>query len=287
MNALGALVIGLGTNAAATSNSRQGLEALATLTGATNRTASSIANGTTDPIDPGDPFYFQIGSGGTPLVLNIADGIVAAIEGAVTAVSVDVTVRASDPRVDLVASPGVVRNLRAGDTATFDVTFTGDGRPYRFDLEFVREGTDVVLGSIPVVLGTPIPGDGYEFEDVEDGEHSIDIDFGNHRIAGNLAPIANDDTYATDEDVPLTVTAAGVLTNDSDPDGDAIHASLATGPASGTVSLNADGSFTYTPNLGFNGTDSFTYIANDGALDSAPATVAITVNPVNDAPIAQ
>ncbi len=190
LNALGALVIGLGTNPQRTQDPRIGLEALATLTGAVNRTTNTIPNGTPEQIMPGDPFYFMIGSGGDPLVLNIADGIVAAIEGAVTAVSVNVTLRASDPRVHIDFSPGVINGLGAGGTATFDVTFTGDGRPRRFDLQFVREGTDVVLGSIPVVLSTPIPGDGYEFEDCEDGEHSQGIDFGNQRLDGFVPNVA-------------------------------------------------------------------------------------------------
>ncbi|MGV0795303.1 Ig-like domain-containing protein, partial [Mycolicibacterium sp. XJ1819] len=52
--------------------------------------------------------------------------------------------------------------------------------------------------------------------------------------------------------------------------------------ANGTLELNADGSFTYTPNQDFYGTDTFTYMANDGELDGNTATVTITVNPVND-----
>ncbi|MCA9041577.1 MAG: hypothetical protein KDA65_14585 [Planctomycetaceae bacterium] len=183
LNALGALVIGLGTNDSAVTDPRIGLESLASLTGAINRTATSITNGTPDPIDPGDPFYFKIGSGGDPLVGNIADGIVAAIDGAVTSVNVNVTLRSSDPRVHIDFTPGVINGLGSGDTATFDVTFTGDGRPHRFDLQFVREGTNVVLGSIPVVLGTPIEGEDYEYEDCEDGEISHEINFGNQKIA--------------------------------------------------------------------------------------------------------
>ncbi|MCA9202231.1 MAG: hypothetical protein KDA59_04270, partial [Planctomycetales bacterium] len=183
LNALGALVIGLGTTDAASSDPRIGLESLASLTGAINRTTNTIANGTADDIAPGDPFYFKIGSGGDPLVFNISDGIVAAIEGAVTAVNVNVTLRASDPRVHIAFTPDVLTGLGAGDTATFDVTFTGDGRPHRFDLQFVREGTDVVLGSIPVVLGTPIVGDGYEFEECDDGIISFESNFGNQRVA--------------------------------------------------------------------------------------------------------
>jgi VCBS repeat-containing protein len=72
--------------------------------------------------------------------------------------------------------------------------------------------------------------------------------------------------------------------NDSDVDGDSMTVVLVTGPAHGTVTLDADGSFEYTPNDNFHGTDSFTYTVNDGYGPSAEATATITVNPVNDTP---
>src|SRR5204863_4724 len=103
----------------------------------------------------------------------------------------------------------------------------------------------------------------------------------------NDAPVAaNDDSYTTPEDTLLTVSAPGVLANDSDVDGDALSAVLVSGPAHGTLTLNGDGSFSYTPALNYNGIDSFTYRASDGSLESADATVTITVTPVNDAPVA-
>ncbi len=102
----------------------------------------------------------------------------------------------------------------------------------------------------------------------------------------NAAPAATADAYATAEDNPLTVTAPGLLANDNDPDGDTVFAILVSGPSSGTLAFNSNGSFTYTPTANFNGTDSFTYRVSDGVLQSAPATVTITVNPVNDAPVA-
>ena len=105
----------------------------------------------------------------------------------------------------------------------------------------------------------------------------------------NVAPVAVDDAYGTDEGVALTVPAPGVLGNDTDADGDALTATGVTQPADGAVTLNADGSFTYTPDAGFDGTDTFTYKANDGTVDSAAATVTITVDEVdepNTAPVA-
>lgn len=98
-------------------------------------------------------------------------------------------------------------------------------------------------------------------------------------------PDAQDDAYDVNEDAILTVPAPGVLENDINYDADPIHAELATQPANGEVTLNEDGSFTYTPDEDFNGTDSFTYEATDGHLGQV-ATVTITVKPVNDAPLA-
>lgn len=96
----------------------------------------------------------------------------------------------------------------------------------------------------------------------------------------NNPPLAANDNYATPFNTALNVAAAGVLANDSDPDGNPLGAVLATGPSHGTLTqtLNANGSFIYTPAFGYNGPDSFTYYANDGTLNSATtATVSITV----------
>ena len=100
----------------------------------------------------------------------------------------------------------------------------------------------------------------------------------------NESPVAVDDAYTTDEDIPLVVSAPGVLGNDTDFESDPLTAVVDTAPANGTLVLNADGSFTYTPNPDFNGTDTFTYHANDGLSDSNAATVSITVDAVNDVP---
>jgi large repetitive protein len=95
----------------------------------------------------------------------------------------------------------------------------------------------------------------------------------------NTPPVAVDDAYATDFETALNVAAPGVLANDTDADGDALTAGMPTEPANGTLVLNADGSFTYTPDAGFSGNDTFTYMAHDpdGGMDTA--TVTITVRP--------
>lgn len=96
------------------------------------------------------------------------------------------------------------------------------------------------------------------------------------------APVAANDSYSVNEDDTLNVPAPGVLGNDT-PGSTAI---LVGDVSAGTLALNSDGSFSYAPNPDFNGTDIFTYKASSGALESNVATVAITVNPANDAPVA-
>ena len=100
---------------------------------------------------------------------------------------------------------------------------------------------------------------------------------------GNTPPVAVDDAYGMDQDTTLTVAAPGVLGNDIDVDGDTLTAVLDTDATNGSLSLNADGSLTYVPTAGFFGTDSFTYFANDGLVNSdTAATVTITVNELGE-----
>ena len=102
----------------------------------------------------------------------------------------------------------------------------------------------------------------------------------------NDAPEAVADSFATNEDIALVVPAPGVLANDTDPENDALSAAVVAGPSNGSLTFPGDGSFVYTPNTNFNGGDSFTYTAADGEWTSNVATVSITVNAVNDAPVA-
>ena len=102
----------------------------------------------------------------------------------------------------------------------------------------------------------------------------------------NVAPDAISDSYSVDEDGTLAISASsGVLANDSDDDGDSLTATLESEPTNGTLSFDSDGSFTYTPDDDFNGTDTFTYTASDGSDESSEVTVTITVEAVNDVPV--
>jgi len=103
----------------------------------------------------------------------------------------------------------------------------------------------------------------------------------------NDVPVATNNTYTVAEDTELTVGPIGVLANDVDVDHDALHAVFFEGPTHGELVLNDDGSFTYQPDAGFVGTDTFMYKANDGTVDSAVATVTINVIHVNEAPLAK
>jgi serine protease AprX len=123
---------------------------------------------------------------------------------------------------------------------------------------------------------------GYGLADVEAAYRQLSA------APANQAPFASSDAWSMETGTTLDVAAPGVLGNDGDADGDTLTAVLDAGPASGSLALDADGSFRYTPNAGFAGTDSFAYRAFDGALHSDPSTVSITVNAsVNTPPLAQ
>jgi VCBS repeat-containing protein len=102
----------------------------------------------------------------------------------------------------------------------------------------------------------------------------------------DVAPTAEDESYEVFEDDVLEVTAPGVLGNDTDVPADPVSAILVSGPHHGTLQLNPDGSFTYEPDDNFNGSDGFTYLADDNDGGTDQATVTITVEAVNDAPVA-
>jgi VCBS repeat-containing protein len=101
------------------------------------------------------------------------------------------------------------------------------------------------------------------------------------------APVAVNDSYTIAEGATLDVSAFGLLTNDSDPDSPTFSLTTfsLTAPLHGTLTLNADGSFTYVHNGSETVTDSFTYQISDGINFSNLATVSLTITPTNDAPV--
>ncbi len=102
--------------------------------------------------------------------------------------------------------------------------------------------------------------------------------------AVNDPPVAVDESHATNEDTPLVVPAPGLCSNDSDLDGDALTVQVGNAPAHGSLSLASNGSFTYTPNLDWNGADSFTYVVSDGRGGSDTGSVTLAIAAVEDPP---
>ncbi|MEQ1543170.1 MAG: putative Ig domain-containing protein [Novosphingobium sp.] len=96
----------------------------------------------------------------------------------------------------------------------------------------------------------------------------------------NTAPVAQDGSASGTEDAPITGQVAA-----TDADGNALTYSLVTGPAHGTITFNANGSYTYTPGSDYNGADSFTFRASDGTANSNVASVLLAIAAVNDAPV--
>lgn len=145
----------------------------------------------------------------------------------------------------------------------------------------------VMPGNAAQVIYTPNPNyhgpDAFAFRVTDGALYSDPAIVSITVLSVNDPPVAERDFYDVDEDNLLNVPAPGVLSNDTDVDGDALSVS---DTRSGALTLNADGSFSYMPSLNFFGLDPFSYMAYDGFINSAPAEVVITVHPVNDPPIA-
>jgi VCBS repeat-containing protein len=177
------------------------------------------------------------------------------------------------------------------------------GGPFEFEIwvNQVRKSAVNIPGSFP--WGMDNPPSGYNMGLGDNHERGVDpynsaagVSFADVRmwneyralgdtVDSNHAPTSTDDSYSTDEDVTIAQAAPGVLDNDDDQDGDPLTAAVVNSPLNGTLDLHRDGSFTYQPNAGFHGTDTFTYTASDGSQEST-STVTINVLPVNHSPVA-
>ncbi len=99
----------------------------------------------------------------------------------------------------------------------------------------------------------------------------------------NAVPIAVADNAETDENSAISIA---VLANDSDTDNTLLNIATTTDPTNGSIMVNTNGTITYTPNQGYFGSDTFTYTITDAIDESAPATVTILINDINQPPIA-
>ncbi|MBR8830243.1 MAG: hypothetical protein N5P05_002904 [Chroococcopsis gigantea SAG 12.99] len=102
----------------------------------------------------------------------------------------------------------------------------------------------------------------------------------------NIAPIASDDTAITDSDRPVTIRVASLLENDNDPDNNTIYFLSVSNANNGQVALDGDGNIIFTPNAGYTGPADFQYTIEDSRGATSTATVNLTVNAANSAPIA-
>ncbi len=172
-------------------------------------------------------------------------------------------------------------NEGCGDTLTYAWDLNGDGS---FD-----DGEGPLLELTPASDAQPGLGDGPVERTiwlrVTDTFGETDTQAALIRV-NNVAPTAHPEAYAVDEDKTLRVPPRGVLTNDTDPGSDTLTAVRVdgSGTSHGTLVLDPDGSFTYTPDPNWYGIDIFQYRAFDGCDYSDPATVTITVDSVNDVP---
>ncbi|MCA9149304.1 MAG: tandem-95 repeat protein, partial [Planctomycetales bacterium] len=178
------------------------------------------------------------------------------------------------------AADGVLKNDTDADsdnlTATMVTSVTNGTLTFNADGSFIYVPTASFSGT-----------DSFTYQ-ATDGTLTSNLATVTINVTGvNDPPVASADAYTAQEDTPLTIAAsAGVLANDTDAEGATLTATLVASPTHGTISLSANGGFTYTPAAGYTGDDTFTYQAHDGTFSSSVMTVTITVAPVNDAPLA-
>ncbi|HHP0467521.1 TPA: tandem-95 repeat protein, partial [Vibrio harveyi] len=175
------------------------------------------------------------------------------------------------------------------DTAVTIDVLANDSDPENDTLTITAASVPAEQGTVAIVDGklvfTPAEnfnGDATISYTISDGQLTDDATVAVTVNPVNDAPVAVDDTVATDEDTAVTID---VLANDSDPENDTLTITAASVPAEqGTVTI-VDGKLVFTPAENFNGDATISYTISDGQLTD-DATVAVTVNPVNDAPVA-
>ncbi len=170
---------------------------------------------------------------------------------------------------------GMVANGQAvaNDVDSASLTYALVGGPQHGTLTFNPDGS---YNYTPFASFSG--ADSFTFS-ASDGQ--LDSNVATVSLTVNGAPVAADSAASGAEDGIITGQAAA-----SDTDSPSLTYALVSGPQHGTLAFNPDGSFSYAPAADYNGADSFTFRADDGALDSNIATVSLTVSPVDDAPVA-
>lgn len=204
---------------------------------------------------------------------TLTDGAGATSTGVVRIDVVNDAPEADDDTASTPAATAQSIDVLAGDTDA-----NGDALSVRsFPATTTAGGT---LSRLPDgrLLYTPAAGfrgtDSFDYvvEDVRGGSDTGRVTI----TVTNRAPSATGDAFTIQ--AGTASAALSVLGNDSDPDGDTLSAQLVTGPSQGTLTLNANGTGTWTPPNGYVGSTTFTYRASDGTASSSAATVTLTVN---------
>ncbi|OQB01452.1 MAG: Aminopeptidase S [Chloroflexi bacterium ADurb.Bin222] len=189
----------------------------------------------------------------------------------------------ASPNQAPVADP---QTLSTPEDTALAITLAGsdpDGDPLSYAVA-TQPANGVLSGIAPNLIYTPFPGyvgtDSFTFT-VSDGQAtSLPATVSITVTPNNAPPVANPKSVLANEDTAVTIILTG-----SDPDGDLLTYSVASNPSQGVLSGSAP-LLTYKPAANYSGPDSFTFTVSDGRATSAPAVVSITVNPVNDAPVA-
>ena len=223
-----------------------------------------------------DTFTYTVTSNGTTETATVTITIEAAPNHAPTGTSL----------ADIARDDGAVIALDLsasfadpdGDT----LVFSAIGLPAGLAID---TATGVITGTLGSSASSATPGGVYTITvSASDGRGGLASQAFTLTVA-NIAPIAAADNAAGNEDAIINGT---VLANDSDPDGDALTVDTVPvqGPEHGVLVLNTDGSFSYTPDANYNGSDSFTYRVTDADGAVSSATVSLTITAVNDGPSA-
>ncbi|RYD99075.1 MAG: tandem-95 repeat protein [Sphingobacteriales bacterium] len=218
-------------------------------------------------------------NGTDSFVVTVSDG-----KGGTTTVTINVTVTAVND-VPVATTPVNVTTTK-NTPVTGKVTATDvDGDPLTYSVGTPPANGTVVVN--PDGTFTYTPNNNYSGTDsftvvVSDGKGGTTTVTVNVNIAPtNVAPVVTAPAITTNEDTPVN----GKITA-TDADGDPLTFTLVTPPAHGTLVLNPDGTYTYTPNANYNGTDSFVVTVSDGKGGTTTVTINVTVTAVNDVPVA-
>ncbi|WP_230469907.1 tandem-95 repeat protein [Lujinxingia vulgaris] len=194
-----------------------------------------------------------------------------------------VTVRADNQSVSTEEDVALDVTLSGSSQGGLPLTFRVTEFPAHGTLTGVNTNTGEVTSN-PVTYSPDADFNGqdaFAFE-ASDGEFTGSATVAIAVTPVNDAPVATDDDFSVDED---SADPLNVLINDTDIDSATLSVSAVTQPTHGTVTINTESTITYAPDPNFNGSDTFTYTVSDGEFTDT-ATVDITVNPVNDAPVA-